>query len=232
MQPEHGQPHFELAHDLALGFARSDLKRAAHYLDKGQKGCLPAVRRTASRQDEGLLLADALAEFVQQARLAHAGLGHDVDHAQLAAGFGETTFKNFHFALAPDIGGKAAPYGRLEPRRALTDGVEPIDLLRLRLALDRVSAGESRLDQSLHEALRGLAQVHGSRLGEGLQARGEVHRVAERRHRGAFAANLRDHREPRINADAHLGQHAVLGRNRGRGGSEAFVNEQPGAAGA
>jgi hypothetical protein len=64
MQPEHGQPHFELAHDLALGFARSDLKRSAHYLDKGQKGCLPAVRRTASRQDEGLLLADALAEFV------------------------------------------------------------------------------------------------------------------------------------------------------------------------
>jgi hypothetical protein len=137
---------------------------------KGRKGvCRPSGEQLPDRI-EGLLFADALAEFVQQARLAHAGLGHDVDHAQFAAGFGETTFKNFHFALAPDKGGKAAPYGRLEPRRTLTDRVEPIDLLRLRLALDRVSAGESRLDKSLHEEVRGLAQVHGSRLGEGLQA--------------------------------------------------------------
>ena len=49
MQPEHVQPHLELARDLALGFARSDLKRAAHHLDEGQERRLLAVGRAASR---------------------------------------------------------------------------------------------------------------------------------------------------------------------------------------
>ena len=93
-------------------------------------------------------------------------------------------------ALAPDIGAEAPPDRRLEPRRALADRFEPIDLLRFGLALDRVSAGEGRLDQPLHEALRRFAQIYGSRLGQRLQSRGEVHRVAQRRHRAAFAAEF------------------------------------------
>jgi hypothetical protein len=164
------QAVIELARQHGLGLAGGNAERTSHNFDEGQERCLLAVRRTVSSQDERAGLTAALTEFVQQTRLAHAGLGHDVDHAQLAAGLGETMFKNFHLAFAPDVGGKAAPEGRVEPRCALTDGVEPIDFLRLRLALDRVGTGESRLDESLHEALCGLAQVHGSRLGEGLQA--------------------------------------------------------------
>ena len=134
--------------------------------------------------------------------------------------------ENVQFALAPDIGAEAAPHRRIEPRRALADGIEPIDLLRLGLALDRMGAGEGRLDQPLHEALRRFAQIDGSRLGQGLQSRGEVHRVAERRHGGAFAANLRDDRESGIDADAHLRPHAMLGFDRGGGGGEPFVDQQ------
>ena len=109
--------------------------------------------------------------------------------------------------------------------------IEPIDLLRLGLALDRVGAGERRLDQPLNEALRRFAQIDGSGLGQGLQARGQVHRVAERRHGGAFAANLRDDRQARIDADPHLRPHAMFGFDRGGGGGEPFVNPQPSAAG-
>ena len=149
---------------------------------------------------------------------------------RLAARLGEGALQNVQFALAPDIGAEAPPDRRLEPRRALTDGIEPIDLLRFGLALDRVSAGEGRLDQPLHEALRRFAQVYGSGFGQRLQSRGEVHRVAQRRHRAAFAANLRDHRKPGIDADAHLGPHAMFGFDRRGGGGEAFVDRQSRAA--
>ena len=182
----------------ALGFARSDLKRAAHDLDEGQERRLLAVGRAASRQDEGLLLADALAELVAAAATcpcpARPRRRSTRSSPRASA---RRALQNFQFALAPDIGAEAPPDRRLEPRRALTDGIEPIDLLRLGLALDRVRAGEGRLDQPLHEALRRFAQIDGSRLGQRLQSRGEIHRVAERRQRAAFAANLRDHREAR-----------------------------------
>ena len=46
--PSSGQPHLQLARDLALGFARIDLKRAAHHLDEGQERRLLAVGRAVS----------------------------------------------------------------------------------------------------------------------------------------------------------------------------------------
>ena len=88
---------------------------------------------------KGPLLADALAEFVQQARLAHARLGHDVDHAKRGrVASAKARSRISSLALAPDIGAEASADRRLEPRRALADRFEPIDLLRLGLALDRV----------------------------------------------------------------------------------------------
>jgi hypothetical protein len=63
-----------------------------------------------------------------------------------------------------------------------------------------------------------------------LQARGEVHGVAERRRASARATNLRDDRETGIDANPHLGPHAVFDFDRGRGRGEAFVYKQPGAA--
>jgi hypothetical protein len=94
-----------------------------------------------------------------------------------------------------------------------------------------VRAGERCLDQPLHEALRRLAEIDGSGLGQGLQARGEVHRVAERGHRCAFAANLGADCETRIDADPHLGTNPMFGFDRRGGGGEPFVNPQARAAG-
>jgi hypothetical protein len=56
--------------------------------------------------------------FMQQALLAHARLGHDVNHAKLAAPLGEGTRQLLHFALAADIDAEAAPDRRIESRRA------------------------------------------------------------------------------------------------------------------
>ena len=69
-----------------------------------------------------------------------------------------------------------------------------VPLLLLGLALDRVLACERRLDQPLHEAMCCLAQIDRSRLGQGLQPCSEIDRVAQRRRRAAFAADLRYHR--------------------------------------
>jgi hypothetical protein len=76
-----------------------------------------------------------------------------------------------------------------------------------------------------HEALRRLAQIYGSRFGQSLQAGSEVHRVAQRGHLPAFAANLRHHRKPGIDADTHLRLDAMSGFDGGASGGEAFVNQ-------
>jgi hypothetical protein len=77
---------------------------------------------------------------MQQARLAHAGISHDVDLAQLLARLGERALKDIQFALAPNKGAEAPADRRIEPRGTTQDGVESIDLLRLGLALDRTLA--------------------------------------------------------------------------------------------
>jgi hypothetical protein len=56
-----------------------------------------------------LLLTEALAEFVQQTRLAHPRLGHDVDHANPATRLDEGALQNLLFALGADIGAEGVP---------------------------------------------------------------------------------------------------------------------------
>src|SRR5260370_37892816 len=124
MQPQYIQPELKLARDLILGFTGADLKRATHDLDEGQERRLPTVGRAASRQDEHLLLVDALTELVEQARLAHAWLGHDVNHPQLPARLREGALQNVQLALAPDVGAEAPPHRRLKPRRPPAQAIQ------------------------------------------------------------------------------------------------------------
>ena len=144
VQAECGQPHFQLLRNLLLGFASADPERAAHHFDEGQERRLLAVRRAASRQDKGPVLADALAELVQQARLAHARLGRKIDDAKFGASLVEAAFQHLQFVFASDEGAEATAYRCFKPCGSMADGVEAIDLLRLGFALDGVFAREGR----------------------------------------------------------------------------------------
>src|ERR1019366_7636780 len=126
-------------------------------LDERQARRLLAIGRTACRQDESAVLADALAELVEQARLAHARLGHNIDDVKLAACLDEAAFQNFHFALTPDVRAEAATDRGLKTCRSLPNGSEPIGFLRLGFALDDMFAGEARIDQALQQPMRRLA---------------------------------------------------------------------------
>src|ERR1019366_3733167 len=100
-------------------------------LDERQARRLLAVGRTACRQDESAVLADALAELVEQALLAHARLGHNIDDVKLAVCLDRAGSKNFLFAPPPSVGAGAPPDRGLETCRSLPNGIEPIDFLRL-----------------------------------------------------------------------------------------------------
>ena len=67
----------------------------------GRNGvCRPSGEQLPVRMK--MLLAEAAAEFVQQARLAHPRLGHDVDYVKFAARLGEGALQNLQFALAAE----------------------------------------------------------------------------------------------------------------------------------
>ena len=144
VEAECGQPHLQLLRDVLLGFARADAERATHHFDEGQERCLLAVGRAASRQDKGALLADALAELVEQARLAHARLGNQIDDAELRTGLVQSALQHLQFAFASDKRAEAPAYRCLKPGSPLANGIEPIDFLRLGLALDLMVASEGR----------------------------------------------------------------------------------------
>ena len=72
----------------------------------------------------------------------------------LGAGLSKSALQNLHFTFAPNKRAKAAAHRRLEPRRSLANEMEPIDPLRLGLALDGVFACESSVDHALHQYSR------------------------------------------------------------------------------
>ena len=67
VEAERRQSHLQLLRNLLLGFAGADAERATHHFDEREERCLLAVGRAASREEKGALVADASAEFVQQA---------------------------------------------------------------------------------------------------------------------------------------------------------------------
>jgi hypothetical protein len=73
---------------------------------------------------------------------------------------------------------------------------------RLCSSLDLVLAFGLNLNAALREPSRGLAQAHGSRLGDRLQPCGDIDGVA---HDGDPAVlHLADHGQPAVDADAQL----------------------------
>ncbi len=97
-----------------------------------------------------------------------------------------------------------------EARDARAKRIEPVDLDRLRLALELPRAEKGRVDEAFDQIESGLGDADRAGLGGGLEARGDVHRVAERAigHRLAFA-DLADDGGAGVDADAELRPHSI-----------------------
>ena len=79
---------------------------------------------------------------MQQARLAHAWLGHQIDDAELRTCLIQSAFQHLQFAFTSDKRAEAPAYRSLEPRGSMANCIEPIGLLRLGFALDLMVASE------------------------------------------------------------------------------------------
>ena len=92
------------------------------------------------------------------------------------------------------------------------NGVEAVDALRLGLALDRVLAGEGTVDIALDQVMRRLADNDAPGVGQRLQARREMDRIALRREVDALvAANLANDHGTRMHADSNPRRNPELG---------------------
>src|SRR5207247_11233090 len=92
---------------------------------------------------------ETIAELVEQARLAHAGLAHHTDHLTLAAGdLGEEIGEDAHLALTPDEPAER-PLGTLGERRAARGQSEQ-------------PMGDDRVGLALHLQWREALAAHGA----------------------------------------------------------------------
>ena len=177
---------------------------------KVRNGVLPAIRRAAPLKKERPAVAQLAPELIKQPRLPHARFGHHIDDADFLPRVRQAALEQLQLALSSDIGAQPPEDRGFEPGGARPNRVEPIDLLRFGLALDVEFAGEHGLGLSFDQAPRRFAQIHGSGLGQLLQPRSQIDRVAERRDRRVLAEYSRHDGKPGVDADAHLRPASVL----------------------
>ena len=199
------QTFVQLARHDSFAVAWRQPECPAHDLDEGQERRLLPVRRTASSKDPRALLDDLPEEFMHEARLADARLSDDVEDLDAGADGVEAALQFLQFPVASDVAREAALDLGVKPRRALSNAVKPIRLLRLGLAFDLMLADKTGLDQPLHQSMSRFAHDRRAGFGQSLQARRDIHRVAQNRDTGVGAAlHLADDRRPGIEADPQL----------------------------
>ena len=109
----------------------------------------------------------------------------------------------------------------------MTNAVEPIDLLQLGFTFNVVFAGEAGVDHALGRAIRGVAHEHRVGLGQFLQARRDVHRVAENRDAGVGVLfQVADHRRPGVEADPQLRPQAMFACEIAAGAAQPLQDRQ------
>ena len=115
VEPERSQPLLEFSRHVVFRFAGADPKRAAHQLDERQEGCLLAVGRAASRQDEAPS-APMRRRNSWSRRDFHAGSAARSTTRSSRAGLVEPALQNLQFAFAPDESAQSPAQRRFEPR--------------------------------------------------------------------------------------------------------------------
>ena len=80
---------------------------------------------------------------MHEARLADARLPDDVENLDAGTDGVEAALQFLQFPVAPDVAREATLDLGVEPRRALSNAIEPIRLLRLGLAFDLMLTGKA-----------------------------------------------------------------------------------------
>jgi len=79
--------------NVLFRFTGVDLERATQDFNEREERCLLSIGRAASYEDKRAVVASALTEFMNKPRLAHAGLGYQINDTKLRAGVVESTLQ-------------------------------------------------------------------------------------------------------------------------------------------
>ena len=156
-----------------------------HHLDEGSVGQLAVIGPAAPRTPPCCRSGQSAAEFMQQSRLADAGLADDIDDFDALAGFGQTRCQDLQFARTANEGRQPAAL-RFPRRSGIESGshgtaasFEPdVDVAwfqhaprldRFGVALEHDEAQIAILEQSPGQPTRGLIDDHIARLSCQLQ---------------------------------------------------------------
>jgi hypothetical protein len=162
-----------------------------------------------------LRLAQPLAQAMHEARLPDPRVARDEDRLPEALlRLLETVEQEPKLLLTPHEGRE--PGRPVETARDPARLDHPVDPDRLGDALERRGAPVLRDEEPRHEPQRRVADHHRVGLGEGLEARGYVQRVAERQRLPLLPApHLADYHRPGVDPDPDLEPQAVLGLEPG-----------------
>ncbi len=162
-------------------FARKDLEELPEHSRHRRVGERLAQRGAASLEEEVLFPLEPLAELVDEARLAAAGIADDRDHLrQPLRHAAEARDELGHLGVASD---EPCQPARLGDRHRSADSARANHLEggdRLALAFDLERSAVPSLEEAPYQSLRRLAHEHRSRLRQRLQAGGEIGGVADR----------------------------------------------------
>ena len=197
---ELGQPRFR--HVLAA--------QARGVLELGNEGMERArlmVRRAEIAQPRVRLARRLLQHRLRQTRFADAGFADQHHHPALAGlGLLPAALQQRQFLVAADERGQVSPVQRLEAALGGALAHHPRGRHRRAQALELDGAQIRVLEQTAGQPPRARRDHHRARLGQGLQPRREVRRLADHRLflRGALADQIADDHQPGGDADPHL----------------------------
>ena len=209
-----GHQGVQLVEPRGRGFAAAEAGRVTHLADDGIERVVDVVRRALIPGRHMRRVADPLAQRREHARLADAGLAREQRDLALALGrVAPSVQQQRDLALSSDERGHAMRSRRLEPADVLglphdrpggSGRVEP---------LQRLESEGLQFERPAQQPTSGLGDEHAPRLGQGLQTRRQIGRVADH---GLF---LRRSRSDEIADDDDAGRYADADLQRLTGGS-------------
>ena len=198
---------FELVELLLRRVVAREAQGPLEVVDDRVERAVDIIGRGMQAQAGRVLRLDPAAQFAEDAALADARLARQQHHLAFAVlRQVPALHQQAEFVLAADKTGQPAAPHRFEAALGCRHPRDRPGLDRLGETLDLVPAERAQLEPIANQPARGRGDHHRGGLGQRLQSRGQVRRLADHRLLlcGTFADEIADHDQPGGDADADL----------------------------
>ena len=191
-------------------------------VEEGAERSMSALRCAGAREHQRPMLRCMRAKLVHETRFADAGRAGDIDRLDAGTGCGEASLQRLELTVTADEGREPSAQRGGETRRVAMDRIEAIDLFRRRTAFELALANKRRLDQTFDWPIGRLAQNDRPGFSQGLQPRGDVHCIPQKR-QSPFAAcfQMAENGRPGVDSNSQFRLNVIFRLDFCRGGLEA-----------